>query len=101
MAKLTTRAAAQLAWQVIDKGRSLDRSRDELFEKNHFEHADRAFVQELVYGVCRWYGELDYIAEQLMSKPIRKKDRVLHFLLLLGLYQIRHLTTADLSLIHI
>ena len=96
MAKLTTRAAAaQLAWQVIDQGRSLDRSRDELFEKNHFEHADRAFVQELVYGVCRWYGELDYIAEQLMSKPIRKKDRVLHFLLLLGLYQIRHLTTAD------
>ena len=96
LAKFSTRAgAAQLAWQIIDQGRSLDRARDALFEKHGFEYADRAFIQELVYGVCRWYGELDHIANTLMSKPIRKKDRPLHFLLLVGLYQLRHLSTAD------
>lgn len=96
LAKLSTRAAAaQLAWQIIDQGHSLDRSRDALFEKYSFEQVDRAFIQELVYGVCRWYGELDHIAHKLMTKPIRKKDRSLHFVLLIGLYQLRHLTTAD------
>jgi len=96
LAKLSTRAAAaQLAWQVIDNGHSLDRARDALFEKQDFSASDRAFIQELVYGVCRWYGELDYLALDLMSKPIRKKDRVIHFLLLVGIYQLRHLQTAE------
>lgn len=89
-----TRAdAAKLCWQIIDKGQSLDAALGA-----HFEHAldpqARGFTQELVYGVCRWYGELDFVAQQLLSKPIRNKDRVIHFLLLVGLYQLRHLETA-------
>ena len=96
MANLTTRAAAAvLSWQVIDQGRSLDRARDALYEKYSFSHSERSFIQELLYGVCRWYGELDHIALKLMNKPIRKKDRALHFLLLVGIYQLRHLSTAD------
>jgi 16S rRNA (cytosine967-C5)-methyltransferase len=54
----------------------------------------RGLTQELVYGICRWYGELDFIASQLLGKPIRNKDRVVYFLLLVGLYQLRHLETA-------
>ena len=96
MAKFSTRAAAaQLAWQVIDNGHSLDRARDAIFQKQDFSAPDRAFIQELVYGLCRWYGELDYIVGTLMDKPIRKKDRVLHFLLLVGIYQLRYLQTAE------
>lgn len=96
MAKaLNTRAAAaQVAWQIIDQGQSLDACLNTVFEQQDFSPQDRGFLQELVYGVCRWYGELDWIAGQLLQSPIRKKDRVVHFVLLVGLYQQRHLETA-------
>lgn len=97
MAKnLNTRAAAaKLSWQIIDKGQSLD-----LILTEHFEHTqptpqDKGFTQELVYGICRWYGKLNAMANQLLNKPIRNKDRVVHFIILVGLYQLHHLKTAD------
>lgn len=97
MAKhLNTRAAAsKLAWQIIDQGQSLDAVLGQFFEEADYSPQDRGFIQELVYGICRWYGELDAIASQLLRSPIRKKDRVVHFVLLIGLYQLRHISTAD------
>ena len=97
MAKhLNTRAvAAKLLWQIIDKGQSLDVSIASFFEDNEYSRQDRGFVQELVYGVCRWYGELDAVASTLLRSPIRNKDRVIHFVLLVGLYQLRRLDTAQ------
>ncbi len=56
---------------------------------------DKGFVQELVYGVCRWYGELDLVAQRFLRSPIRKKDRIVHFILLVGFYQLRYLDTAE------
>ncbi len=98
-------AAAKLAWQVIDHGQSLDAVLANYFEAQvdacssdqNQENANhnRGFVQELVYGVCRWYGELNVLSTHLLSKPIRNKDRVVHFVLLVGLYQLRHLQTAE------
>jgi len=87
-------AAAVLAQQVIDQGRSLDRARDTLYQEYSIAENDRPLIQELLYGVCRWYGELNAIAAQLLSKPIRNKDRIVHFILLVGLYQLHHLETA-------
>lgn len=97
MAKhLNTRAAAaKLSWQIIDKGQSLDAALNTFFELSEYRPQDRGFIQELVYGVCRWYGELDAVAETLLKSPIRNKDRVIHFVLLVGLYQLRHLDTAE------
>lgn len=97
MAKhLNTRAAAaKLCWQIIDKGQSLDAAVSDFFEANQYSPQDRGFTQELVYGVCRWYGELDAVAATLLRSPIRNKDRVIHFILLVGLYQLRHLDTAE------
>lgn len=94
--KLNTRAAAaKLGWQIIDKGQSLDATIAQYFEDANLSPQDRGFVQELVYGVCRWYGELDAIAATLLRSPIRKKDRIVHFVLLVGLYQLAKLETAD------
>lgn len=94
--KLNTRAAAaKLSWQIIDKGQSLDAAISSFFESSEFSPQDRGFVQELVYGVCRWYGELDAVSMSLLKSPIRNKDRVIHFVLLVGLYQLRHLETAE------
>jgi 16S rRNA (cytosine967-C5)-methyltransferase len=97
MAKhLNTRAAAaKISWQIIDKGQSLDAAIASFFELHDYSPQDRGFVQELIYGVCRWYGELDAVANTLLKSPIRNKDRVVHFVLLVGLYQLRHLDTAE------
>lgn len=93
--KLNTRAtAAKLAWQIIDKGQSLDAALGDYFLHRELSNQDRALTQELVYGVCRWYGELNQTAATLLKKPIRKQDRVIHHVLLVGLYQLRHLQTA-------
>lgn len=90
--KLNVRAsAAKLSWQIIDKGQSLDNSLSEFFEGAGLPPEDRGLVQEIVYGVCRWYGELDYYASLLLQKPIRNKDRTAHFLLLVGIYQLKHM----------
>jgi len=94
--RLNTRAvAAKLSWQIIDKGQSLDAAIANFFESNEYSPQDRGFIQELVYGVCRWYGELNDVAATLLRSPIRNKDRVIHFVLLVGLYQLRHLDTAE------
>ncbi|MEM7358112.1 MAG: 16S rRNA (cytosine(967)-C(5))-methyltransferase RsmB [Pseudomonadota bacterium] len=93
--KLNSRAvAASLSWQVIDRGQSLDAALSNAFADPHHETQDRSLIQELVYGVCRWYGDLDECASQLLQKPIRNKDRVIHFVLLVGIYQLRYLSTA-------
>lgn len=94
--KLNSRAAAaKLSWQIIDNGQSLDAVIINYNETSDHSPQDRGFIQELVYGVCRWYGELDAVASQLLRSPIRNKDRVVHFVLLVGLYQLRHIETAD------
>lgn len=52
------------------------------------ESRDRAFVQALCYGVCRFYSRLDVILSHLLKKPMKAKDSDLHALLLVGLYQL-------------
>lgn len=91
----TRAAAAQICRSIVDQGQSLDAAIALYQESADHSAQDRGFIQELVYGVCRWYGELDYVAAQLLKSPIRKKDRVVHFVLLIGLYQLRHLSTAE------
>ena len=49
---------------------------------------DRPLVQELSYGVLRWWLRLQSIAQQLLEKPIKSKDRDLEMLILIGIYQL-------------
>lgn len=48
---------------------------------------DKAFVQALCYGVCRYYHRLDFILNQLLDKPL--KDIDVKLLILIGLYQLQ------------
>jgi len=48
----------------------------------------RALSQELVFGTLRWSYRLEALLAQLLVKPLKKKDRDLHALLLVGLYQL-------------
>ncbi|MEI8188473.1 MAG: 16S rRNA (cytosine(967)-C(5))-methyltransferase RsmB [candidate division NC10 bacterium] len=53
---------------------------------------DRALVTELVYGVLRWRGKLDWILAPLLDRPLARLDPVVHQLLRLGTYQLACLT---------
>lgn len=57
------------------------------------ETRDRAFVQALCFGVCRFYPRLDVILSHLMTKPMKAKDSDVHALLMVGLYQLMDMQT--------
>ena len=57
------------------------------------EPRDRAFVQAMCYGVCRFYPRLDVILSHLMTKPMKAKDSDVHALLMVGLYQLMDMQT--------
>jgi len=79
-------ALANLA-AVVD-GRSLDSvlagSAGDMSEQ------DRAFAADLSYGLCRWYRQLHAVIAARLNRPLRDKDRDIHFLLMLGAYQLLH-----------
>ncbi|MCL5006088.1 MAG: 16S rRNA (cytosine(967)-C(5))-methyltransferase RsmB [Acidobacteria bacterium] len=53
--------------------------------------ADRGLATEIVMGVLRWRGEIDYRLEQLSGKPIGSFDREVATALRMGVYQIAFL----------
>ncbi len=54
---------------------------------------DRALVQELSYGVLRWWLRLQWIVQKLLKKPLKKKDQDLQCLITVGLYQLLYMRT--------
>ena len=53
-----------------------------------------ALIQELTYGTLRWYHALQCVSELFLHKPLKRKDADLHALLLIGIYQLRHMRVA-------
>ena len=49
---------------------------------------DKRLVREICYGSCRWYPLLNWYLEQLLRKKLRKKDKDILALLIIGLYQL-------------
>ena len=65
-------------------------------------HADlsdqqRGAIQDLSYGVLRFYGQLDTLLELLLNKPLW--DENLRCLLLVGLYQLIYSKTAPHAIV--
>ncbi|MGI9211808.1 MAG: 16S rRNA (cytosine(967)-C(5))-methyltransferase RsmB [Methylococcaceae bacterium] len=78
--------AARVLEQVLGQHKTLTMALDDVLPSIHKEN-DRAFVQALCYGVCRWYFLLDAQLSALTQKPI--KDMQIRLLALIGLYQLR------------
>ena len=60
--------------------------------KGGLTRTDRALVTELVYGVLRWRGKLDWILAHVVDRPIGALDPSVRQILRLGVYQLCHLT---------
>ncbi len=61
---------------------------------------DRAFIQELCYGVIRWYAPLRQLCSYLLKKPLNASDQDVYALLLIGLYQLNYLRTSPHAAVH-
>lgn len=53
---------------------------------------DRALLTELVYGVLRWRGKLDWILAKVLDRPLDTLDAPVRHILRLGAYQLCCLT---------
>lgn len=78
--------AAHVINDVTD-GHSLSDALDTTLA-NIKDSRDRAFVQAVCFGVCRFYTRLDVILSFLLQKPMKAKDSDVHALLLVGLFQL-------------
>lgn len=87
-------AAASILKDVLTRGRSLNDSLPALSQTFN-DPRDRALLQALTFGVCRWYFQLSDIANTLLKKPFKEKDQDIYALILLGLYQLIHMRIAE------
>jgi len=61
---------------------------------------ERAFALRLTYGVLRWKTALEWLAGELLDKPLKASERQLQRLILIGLYQLWQEDTADHAAVH-
>ena len=86
--------AARVVTQVGAHNRYLDAALEETLGARPVPARAAALIQELSYGVLRWYHQLAAVARLLLEKPLGPKDRDVEALLLVGLYQLRHMRVA-------
>lgn len=79
-------AAANVLFQVVDKGQSLSTALP--LAQQTIKPRDHALLQEICYGALRYLPRLESIANELMDKPLKGKQRVFHHLILVGIYQL-------------
>lgn len=87
---LSVRAlAAQIILQVLDEGKSLSTLIPEA--QSSVKPQDFPLLQEMCFGVCRVLPRLEIIIKHLVDKPLKGKTRIVHCLLLVGLYQLLYM----------
>jgi 16S rRNA (cytosine967-C5)-methyltransferase len=61
---------------------------------------DYPLLQEICFGTCRYFYSLEFVLKQLVAKPLRSKDKDVKCLLLVGLYQLRHMSLPEYAIIN-
>lgn len=73
---------------MLKEGQSLTVALENAF-KTIDSAQDKALVQAICYGVCRYYHRLDFILNALIDKPLKATEA--KALLLVGLYQLAYM----------
>lgn len=75
------------------QGAFADISLNSALKKNSFlTSLDKAFITELVYGILRWRGRIDWIINQFSNIPTNKLDTQILNIMRMGVYQLLFLT---------
>ena len=94
--------ARRLALSILNSLDNQDATLDSLLSKAFGQRPkmmqpDRALATELVFGVLRWRGRLDWVIKDLSDTPLHKIDPPVLNILRLGLYQILFLSRIPVS----
>jgi len=98
MAAIARRIALSVLDSLHESNVTLDRRLTQAFEKwRPLLQRDRALATELVLGVLRWRGRLDWVIGHLSKTPVHKMDPLVLDIIRLGLYQILFLSRIPVS----
>ena len=75
----------------VDEGAFADLVLDTMLSRRNLDPRDRGLVTELVYGVLRLRGRLDFALEQVSRQPLKRLEAGVLRLLRLGAYQLLEL----------
>jgi 16S rRNA (cytosine967-C5)-methyltransferase len=81
----------QLMSELMTRGGSLTRLLP--LAQTRVAESDKSQLQAWCYGFARYSGELPGLVDQLLDKPLKKKDLDIYLLMQLGVFQLRHTNT--------
>ena len=90
-------SAVKTIANVLDEGQNLS---DADSWASPVDDRSRSLARHLAYGVCRWLNSLEWLSSQLLRKPLKKRDKDIHRLILIGLFQLQHDNTAPYAAIN-
>jgi 16S rRNA (cytosine967-C5)-methyltransferase len=67
---------------------------------NRLPESDRPALQALCFGTCRWFFQLDGELQGRLKKALKPGDRVVHHLMLVALFQLRHSQQATYAVLN-
>ena len=85
------RTTAYRILRRVEAGRRFGADLLQTQEVSALKEADRRLATELVMGVLRWRGELDFQICEISGKPVARLDPEVATILRLGVYQIQFL----------
>ncbi len=91
--------AAQAAHAVLDRGQSLDADLAQRVAELDTAR-DRALVRRLVHGLMRDWPSVNMLVGLLLQRKPARRDRLIHFILALGLAELREAREPARAVVH-
>ena len=98
-----TAAAVRVLRGLLEKGQTLDSALDQVVTRsapNGKLRSNRAWLQEVCYGVTRNLLPLEALLERLAERPTHRLDGAIRALLLIGLYRMWRMRAPSYAAIH-
>lgn len=90
-------AAARVLFSVIDRGQSLDAALERV---PMTPRSAMPALREICYGGCRYYVLIDAWLSCMLHKPVRRKERLVHFVMVAAIYRLRYMRTPDHAVVN-
>ena len=95
--KSSVSSRLQALWwlsSVIKDGRSVNDVLSIKLKKSA-DLSDFPFAKQLLFGSLRYFHQIKAILDQLLEKQLKQKDLDVYSILIIGVYQLRHLSVPD------
>lgn len=89
--------SAQILYEVHFKQHSLNDVLNHYLE--NIEPSQHALLKQLCFGSTRWYIKLDSLLKKLIDKPLKSRDAIIHYVLIIGLYQLIYLKKPEYAVV--